>query len=240
VPLRRRSPRSRRRRIFTNPNPAAELKRLFPAAAAFSRAAGTAALQGVCGGPESQPAAQSDRRRPSGQPISCRRGARLPRAIHMLVGMDMTGRAHPGWLSLQLGSRNGYFSVEPPEIRRAVQGEDRARPVQDRRRRGLRVARVRSHRQARRARIRDSSRIVAKQLLPPRLPSSGRAETWGDILSARKRAIWLLSSASGICARQLLPQRASGSSWSRSSPPSFTWGSSRAACVGRDLSRWRT
>ena len=152
-------------RIFTNPNPAAELKRLFPAAAAFSPLGGEPLhFKAYAADPKANPAAQ-----PIGVAfwttdlVPQEHGYHGP--IHMLVGMDMTG-VLTGVVVTYNSEPYGYFSVEPPKFAAQFKGKT----VHDPFRIGGDVDAVSRASitigSAARA-IRDSSRIVAKQLLPP-------------------------------------------------------------------------
>ncbi len=116
-------------RIYTTPNPSAELKRLFPAAASFSPLAGEPLhFNAYAADPNTNPA-----ERPIGiafwttDLVPQEHGYHGP--IHMLVGMDMTGML-TGVVVTYDSEPYGYFSVEPPKFA-------------------------------------ASSRIVAKQRLPP-------------------------------------------------------------------------
>jgi len=144
-------------RIYTTPNPAAELKRLFPAAAAFSPLAGTP-LHFMAYAADPKP-------NPSEKPIGIafwttdlvpdEHGYHGP--IHILVGMDMTG--------VLTGVVVTYDS-EPPKFAAQFKGKKIGDPF----RVGGDVDAVSrasiSIGSATRA-IRDASRVVAKQLLPP-------------------------------------------------------------------------
>jgi len=151
-------------RIFTTPNPAAELKRLFPNAAAFST---------LTGDPLHFSAYAADpKTNPSGQPLGVafwttdlvpqEHGYHGP--IHILVGMDMTGTL-TGVVVTYNSEPYGYFSVEPPKFAMQFKGKKISDPfrvggdVDAVSRASISIA------SATRA-IRDSARIVAKQLLP--------------------------------------------------------------------------
>jgi len=152
-------------RIFTNPNPAAELKRLFPAAAAFSPLAGEPLHFKAYGA--------DPRTNPSAPTIGIafwttdlvpqEHGYHGP--IHILVGMDMTG-VLTGAVVAYNSEPYGYFSVEAPKLAAQFKGKS----IRDPFRVGGDVDAVSrasiSISSAARA-IRDSSRMVAKQLLPP-------------------------------------------------------------------------
>jgi transcriptional regulator of nitric oxide reductase len=152
-------------RIFTTPNPAGELKRLFPAAAAFSPLGGEPLhFKAYAADPKTNPAAP-----PIGVAfwttdlVPQEHGYHGP--IHMLVGMDMTG-VLTGVVVTYNSEPYGYFSVEPPKFAAQFRGKT----VRDPFRVGGDVDAVSRASitigSAARA-IRDSSRIVAKQLLPP-------------------------------------------------------------------------
>ena len=151
-------------RIFTTPNPAAELKRLFPAASAFSPLAGE---------PLHFTAYAADAKaNPSAPPLGVafwttdlvpqEHGYHGP--IHLLVGMDMTG-VLTGVVVTYNSEPYGYFSVEPPKFAMQFKGKKFSDPF----RVGADVDAVSrasiSIGSATRA-IRDSARLVAKQLLP--------------------------------------------------------------------------
>ena len=152
-------------RIYTNPNPAAELKRLFPAAAAFSPLAGEPLhFNAYAADPKTNPA-----EKPVGVAfwttdlVPQEHGYHGP--IHMLVGMDMTG-ALTGVVVTYNSEPYGYFSVEPPKFAAQFRGKRFSDPfrvggdVDAVSRASITIA------SAARA-VRDSSRMIAKQLLPP-------------------------------------------------------------------------
>ena len=152
-------------RIYTNPNPAAELRRLFPAAAAFSPLAGEPLhFDAYAADPKTNPA-----EKPIGVAfwttdlVPQEHGYHGP--IHMLVGMDLTGRL-TGVVVTYNSEPYGYFSVEPPKFAAQFRGKRFSDPF----RVGGDVDAVSrasiSIGSATRA-IRDASRMVAKQLLPP-------------------------------------------------------------------------
>jgi transcriptional regulator of nitric oxide reductase len=152
-------------RIYTNPDPSAELKRLFPAAAAFSPLAGQPLhFKAYAADPKTNPASP-----PIGiafwttDLVPQEHGYHGP--IHMLVGMDMTG-VLTGVVVTYNSEPYGYFSVEPPKFAAQFKGKT----VRDPFRVGGDVDAVSRASitigSAARA-IRDSSRMVAKQLLPP-------------------------------------------------------------------------
>jgi NosR/NirI family nitrous oxide reductase transcriptional regulator len=151
-------------RIFTTPNPAAELKRLFPNAAAFSTLAGEPLhFKAYAADPKANPAAPTlgvafwttDL-------VPQEHGYHGP--IHMLVGMDMTG-VLTGVIVTYNSEPYGYFSVEPPKFAMQFKGKKFSDPF----RVGGDVDAVSrasiSIGSAARA-IRDSARIAVKQLLP--------------------------------------------------------------------------
>jgi len=152
-------------RIFTTPNPAAELKRLFPAAAAFSTLAGEPLhFKAFVADPKTNPSAATigiafwttDL-------VPLEHGYHGP--IHILVGMDMTG-VITGTVVTYNSEPYGYFSVEPPKFAAQFKGKSFRDPfrvggdVDAVSRASITIS------SAARA-IRDSSRMVAKQLLPP-------------------------------------------------------------------------
>jgi transcriptional regulator of nitric oxide reductase len=150
-------------RIFTTPNPAAELKRLFPGAATFSP---------LTGDPLHFTAYAADpKASPSTPPVGVafwttdlvpqEHGYHGP--IHILVGMDMTG-VLTGVVVTYNSEPYGYFSVEPPKFAMQFKGKKVSDPfrvggdVDAVSRASISIA------SATRA-IRDSARMVAKQLL---------------------------------------------------------------------------
>lgn len=151
-------------RIFTTPNPAAELKRLFPSASAFSPLAGEPLhFKAYAADPKTNPSAP-----PLGVAfwttdlVPQEHGYHGP--IHILVGMDMTG-VLTGVVVTYDSEPYGYFSVEPPKFAMQFKGKN----VRDLFRVGGDVDAVSRASitigSATRA-IRDSVRLVAKQLLP--------------------------------------------------------------------------
>jgi NosR/NirI family nitrous oxide reductase transcriptional regulator len=151
-------------RIFTNPRPEAHLKQLFPAAVAFSPLAGEPLhFTAYAADPRLTPAA-----RPIGfafwttDLLPLEHGYHGP--IHILVGMDLTGTL-TGVVVDADTEPYGYFSVEPPQFARQFKGKS----IRDPFRVGGDIDAVSrasiSIASATRA-IRDSSRLVAKQLLP--------------------------------------------------------------------------
>ena len=151
-------------RIFTNPKPEAHLKHLFPSAAGFSPLAGNPLHYTVYGtDPQAHPDAP-----PIGiafwttDLVPNEHGYHGP--IHILVGMDMTATL-TGVVVDWDNEPYGYFSVEPDKF--AVQFKGKS--IRDPFRVGSDVDAVSraslSIGSAARA-IRDSSRLVAKVLLP--------------------------------------------------------------------------
>jgi transcriptional regulator of nitric oxide reductase len=150
-------------RIFTNPHPDAHLKKLFPAAAAFSP---------LTGDPLHYTAYPTDpKANPAPKPLGVafwttdlvpqEHGYHGP--IHILVGLDMTGTITGAVVDYD-SEPYGYFSVEPPNFAAQFKGKT----IRDPFRVGGDVDAVSrasiSIGSATRA-IRDSTRIVAKQLL---------------------------------------------------------------------------
>jgi transcriptional regulator of nitric oxide reductase len=151
-------------RIYTNPDPAAELKRLFPAAAAFSPLAGEPLhFKAYAVNPKTNPSAP-----PIGLAfwttdlVPQEHGYHGP--IHILVGMDMAG-VLTGVAVTYDSEPYGYFSVQPPKFAAQFKGKS----IRDPFRVGGDVDAVSRASicigSAARA-IRDSSRMIAKQLLP--------------------------------------------------------------------------
>ncbi len=151
-------------RIFTTPNPTAELKRLFPNASAFSALAGEPLhFKAYATDPKASPAAP-----PMGVAfwttdlVPQEHGYHGP--IHILVGMDMTG-VLTGVVVTYDSEPYGYFSVEPPKFAMQFKGKKITDPF----RVGTDVDAVSrasiSIGSATRA-IRDGARMIAKQLLP--------------------------------------------------------------------------
>jgi transcriptional regulator of nitric oxide reductase len=151
-------------RIFTNPRPEAHLKQLFPTAVAFSPLAGEPLhFTAYAADPRVDPAA-----RPIGfafwttDVVPLEHGYHGP--IHILVGIDMTATL-TGIVVDADTEPYGYFSVEPPQFARQFKGKS----IRDPFRVGADVDAVSrasiSVASATRA-IRDSARMVAKQLLP--------------------------------------------------------------------------
>ena len=151
-------------RIFTTPNPAAELKRLFPSASTFSPLAGEPLhFKAYAADPKTSPSAP-----PLGVAfwttdlVPQEHGYHGP--IHILVGMDMTG-VLTGVVVTYDSEPYGYFSVEPPKFAMQFKGKS----IRDPFRVGDDVDAVSRASitigSATRA-IRDSVRLVAKQLLP--------------------------------------------------------------------------
>jgi transcriptional regulator of nitric oxide reductase len=152
-------------RIFTNPKPDAQLKRLFPRAAAFSPLAGAPLHFTAYGAdPQVDPGAT-----PIGfafwttDMVPQERGYHGP--IHILVGMDTAGIL-TGVVVDYDSEPYGYFSVELPEFAAQFTGKS----IRDQFRAGDDIDAVSraslSINSATRA-IRDSSRMVARALLSP-------------------------------------------------------------------------
>ena len=152
-------------RIYTTPNPSGELKRLFPGAAAFSALSGDPLhFTAFAADPKTNPA-----EKPIGiafwttDLVPQEHGYHGP--IHILVGMDMTG-VLSGVVVTYNSEPYGYFSVEPPKFAVQFKGKRVSDPfrvgadVDAVSRASITIA------SAARA-IRDSSRMVARQLLPP-------------------------------------------------------------------------
>ena len=151
-------------RIYTNPNPQAELKQLFPTAAAFSPLAGEPLhFKAYAADPKTSPGTP-----PLGiafwttDLVPQEHGYHGP--IHILVGMNMTG-VLTGVVVAYDSEPYGYFSVEPPKFAAQFKGKT----IRDPFRVGGDVDAVSRASitigSAARA-IRDSSRLIAKQLLP--------------------------------------------------------------------------
>jgi NosR/NirI family nitrous oxide reductase transcriptional regulator len=151
-------------RIVTNPRPEAHLKQLFPEAVAFSALTGDPLHFNVY--------AADPRRTPTTRPIGVafwttdllplEHGYHAP--IHILVGMDLTGTLTGAIVDYDT-EPYGYFSIEPPKFAAQFKGKKITDPfvvgrdVDAVSRASISIA------SATRA-IRDSSRMVAKQLLP--------------------------------------------------------------------------
>ena len=151
-------------RIYTTPKPDAELKQLFPAAAAFSPLEGQPLhFKAYAADPRTNPAAK-----PIGfafwttDLVPQEHGYHGP--IHILVGMDNSG-VLTGVVVTYNSEPYGYFSVEPPKFAMQFKGKKVTDPF----RVGGDVDAVSrasiSISSAARA-IRDSARLVARQLLP--------------------------------------------------------------------------
>ena len=151
-------------RIYTAPHPDAELKLLFPAAAAFST------LEGQ---PLHFKAYSADpRANPTTKPIGFafwttdlvpqEHGYHGP--IHILVGLDLTATL-TGVVVTYNSEPYGYFSVEPPKFAAQFKGKSIRDPfIVGRDVDAVSRASI-SIGSAARA-IRDSSRMIAKQFLP--------------------------------------------------------------------------
>jgi NosR/NirI family nitrous oxide reductase transcriptional regulator len=152
-------------RIFTNPKPDAHLKKLFPAAAAFSKLEGTP-LHFIA---YSADPAKNATAPPLGvafwttDMVPDEHGYHGP--IHILVGMNMNG-VLTGVAVDYDSEPYGYFSVDPPEFAAQFAGKS----IRDQFRVGADVDAVSratlSVNSAARA-IRDASRQVARALLTP-------------------------------------------------------------------------
>ena len=151
-------------RIFTNPNQDVNLRRLFPMAAAFSPLAGEPLhFTAFATDPRTSPAAP-----PLGYAfwttdmVPNEHGYHGP--IYILVGMDLTGTLTGAIVDYD-SEPYGYFSVEPPKFGAQFKGKS----IRDPFRVGGDVDAVSrasiSINSAARA-IRESSRTVARQLLP--------------------------------------------------------------------------
>ena len=151
-------------RIYTTPKPDAELKQLFPTAAAFSPLEGQPLhFKAYAADPRTNPAAK-----PIGfafwttDLVPQEHGYHGP--IHILVGMDLAATL-TGVIVTYDSEPYGYFSVEPPKFAMQFRGKKISDPF----RVGGDVDAVSrasiSIGSATRA-IRDSARMVAKQLLP--------------------------------------------------------------------------
>ena len=152
-------------RIFTNPNPDVQLKKLFPGAAGFSKLEGNP-LHFTAYGADHQ-------KNPSAPPLGYafwttdmvpnEHGYHGP--IYILVGMDLTGIL-TGVVVDYDSEPYGYFSVEPPEFAAQFKGKS----IRDQFRVGGDVDAVSratlSVNSAARA-IRDSSRMMARAYLDP-------------------------------------------------------------------------
>jgi NosR/NirI family transcriptional regulator, nitrous oxide reductase regulator len=152
-------------RIYTNPNPQAELKQLFPNAAGFSPLAGEPLhFKAYAADPKTNPNAP-----PLGiafwttDLVPQEHGYHGP--IHILVGMNMTGTL-TGVVVAYDSEPYGYFSVQPPKFAAQFKGKS----IRDPFRVGGDVDAVSRASitigSAARA-IRDSSRAIAARLLPP-------------------------------------------------------------------------
>ena len=152
-------------RIYTNPNPQAELKQLFPSAVAFSPLAGQPLhFKAYAADPKTNPSAP-----PLGiafwttDLVPQEHGYHGP--IHILVGMNMTGTL-TGVVVAYDSEPYGYFSVAPPTFATQFKGKT----VRDPFRVGGDVDAVSratlSISSATRA-IRDGSRMMARAFLNP-------------------------------------------------------------------------
>lgn len=152
-------------RIITNPKPDAELRQVFPGAAAFSPLGGDPLHFTVYGvDPRANPAAP-----PIGYAfwttdmVPQEHGYHGP--IHILVGIDLKGTITGAVVDYH-SEPYGYFSVEPPKFAAQFKGKTVRDPfivgrdVDAVSRASITIS------SAARA-VRDSSRIVASKLLPP-------------------------------------------------------------------------
>jgi transcriptional regulator of nitric oxide reductase len=154
-------------RILTNPNPAAELKQLFPQATAFSPLAGEPLHFTAYGvDPKTNPNAP-----PIGYAfwttdmVPEEHGYHGP--IHILVGLDLKGII-TGAIVDYHSEPYGYFSVEPPRFGAQFKGKTVKDPfVVGRDVDAVSRASI-SINSATRA-IRDGSRIMAAKLIPEAL-----------------------------------------------------------------------
>ena len=151
-------------RIFTNPKPEAHLKHLFPSAGGFSPLAGNPLHYNVYSrDPQAHPdASQIGIAFWTTDLVPNEHGYHGP--IHILVGMDMSATL-TGVVVDYDSEPYGYFSVEPEKFAQQFRGKS----IRDPFRVGSDVDAVSraslSVGSAMRA-IRDSSRLVAKVLLP--------------------------------------------------------------------------
>ena len=152
-------------RIITNPKPDAELRQIFPGAAAFSPLGGEPLHFKVYGvDPRTNPAAP-----PIGYAfwttdmVPQEHGYHGP--IHILVGLDLKGTITGAVVDYH-SEPYGYFSVEPPKFAAQFKGKTVRDPfivgrdVDAVSRASITIS------SAARA-VRDSTRIVASKLLPP-------------------------------------------------------------------------
>lgn len=154
-------------RILTNPNPAAELKQLFPQAAAFSPLSGDPLHFTAYGvDPKSNPNAP-----PIGYAfwttdmVPEEHGYHGP--IHILVGLDLKGTI-TGAIVDYHSEPYGYFSVEPPRFGAQFKGKSVKDPfVVGRDVDAVSRASISIH-SATRA-IRDGSRLIAAKFIPEAL-----------------------------------------------------------------------
>jgi NosR/NirI family nitrous oxide reductase transcriptional regulator len=152
-------------RIYTNPKPDAHLKKLFPAAAAFSPLAGEPLhFKAYSADPQKNPAAPIVGYAFWTTDLVPREGG-YHGPIHLLVGMDLTGII----VGVELDYHSepyGYFSVEPPEF--VAQFKNKS--IRDPFKVGVDIDAVSraslTINSATRA-IRDSSRMMARQFLSP-------------------------------------------------------------------------
>lgn len=152
-------------RIITNPKPDAELKQVFPAAAAFSP---------LGGDPLHFTAYGADPKTAPGTPpigivfwttdlVPQEHGYHGP--IHMLVGLDVKGTITGAVVDYH-SEPYGYFSVEPPKFAAQFRGKTIRDPfIVGRDVDAVSRATI-SISSATRA-VRDASRLAASRLLPP-------------------------------------------------------------------------
>src|SRR5687767_14793428 len=156
---------SAQRRIYTNPEPQPELKKLFPAAAAFSPLGGEPLhFKAYAVDPKTDPSAK-----PIGyvfwttDMVPNEHGYHGP--LHILVGLEPTGII-TGIIVDYHSEPYGYFSVEPPEFPAQFKGKSIFDPF----RVGGDIDAVSraslTINSATRA-VRDGSRIMAKAFLDP-------------------------------------------------------------------------
>jgi transcriptional regulator of nitric oxide reductase len=152
-------------RIITNPNPASELKLLFPSAAAFSPLTGDPLhYTAYAVDPKANPSAPT-------LGIAFWTTDMVPEEhgyhgpIHILVGLDLKGTI-TGAIVDYHSEPYGYFSVEPPKFGAQFKGKTVRDPfIVGRDVDAVSRASI-SIDSATRA-IRDGSRLAASKLLPP-------------------------------------------------------------------------
>jgi hypothetical protein len=150
-------------RIFTTPHPDAELKLLFPAAAAFSPLEGQPLhFKAHAADPRANPRPSRSASRSDDRPGAA--GAWLSRADPHPGGHGPTATL-TGVIVTYNSERYGYFSGEPPKFAAQFKGKSIRDPFVVRRDVDAVSRASISIGSATRA-IRDSSRMMAKQLLP--------------------------------------------------------------------------